>query len=188
MRITFTATLLGAVLVAAPAFPAGMNAGVETEYAGGTVVTIPVNTRGRLDMSDAQMLQFHYGKPTYKIDYSKITTLEVTEKSEPRLGRIGAKAMPFLQKKAQSLSIGFTGENGRGETVILEMAKYRMGEVLPVLEARSGKRVSGANGVPVAMAQKGPVTAKPASSADGGAFWGDRYWKTERNEEAWKKK
>jgi len=187
MRITFTATLLGAVLVAAPAFPAGMNAGVESEYAGGTVVTIPVNTRGRLDTSDPKMLQFHYGKPTYKIDYSKITTLEVTEKSEPRLGRIGAKALPFLQKKAQALSIGFTGENGRGETVILEMAKYRMGEVLPVLEARSGKRVAGTNGAPVA--QKGPGLSKPAgSSADGAPFWGDRYWKTARNEEAWKKK
>ena len=93
MRLTFSVTLLGAVLVAAPAFPAGMGAGVETEYAGGTVVSIPVNTRGRLDTSDKKTLLFHYGKPTYRIDYAKITSLELAEKSEHRFGKIGAKAL-----------------------------------------------------------------------------------------------
>lgn len=196
MRRTLTVTVFGLVIAGATAFPAAMNLSFESEYAGGTVAAIPVNTKGQLDLSDSKALKFHYGTPTYAIEYAKITNLELTEKSEPRLGRIGGKALPFLQKKGQSLNITFAGANGKNEMVMLDFSRQRMSEIVPMLESRTGKRVAlpgGANAEPVEQAStgkpKGPAYSKPlGSTADGQAFWGDRYWKTERNQETWSKK
>jgi hypothetical protein len=156
-------------------------ASFESEYAGGTVVTIPVNAKGKLDLSDDNELQFHYGDTTYRTPYSKITSIEVADDAAGGgwPGKV-SRFVPFMRKK-NVVSVGFQGDDGRSETIQLELARNVSDVVVPLLESKSGKRAAGtAEGAPSATAQ--------SSAAAREAWWGDRYWKTTRNSEVWDKK
>jgi hypothetical protein len=148
-------------------------AGVESEYAGGTVVSIPLKAKGRLDVSDDQSLRFHFGSQPYKINYSRITSMELNERNDKLFGKV-----PIPMKKTQVLTIGFSGSEGRGESVILEMSKDSLGNVLPALEEKSHKRITSA---------WAEAAARANADEDGNTWWGDRYWRTNRNSQGWEK-
>ena len=54
---------------------------------------------------------------------------------------IGALPMLFSKKKKHFLTIAFTNQQGENEVLILELAKGIVRTTIPILEARTGKKV-----------------------------------------------
>lgn len=126
--------------------------GDKTAYVGGTVKTIKEGQQGFLNLDDKESLSFSYGKnQQYKIAYSKIASMEFGQKVGRRVGAtvalgvttlgIGALPMLFSKKKKHFLTIAFVNAAGENEAVILELAKGSVRTTIPVLEARTGKKV-----------------------------------------------
>lgn len=132
-------------------------------YAGGTVAAIPQATSGKLDLSDKNTLRFHYGKPTWSLDYSKIVSIEVADKKAPPKILI----IPKVTKDKRVFHLTFDNERGQKHNVFLEMPVEVALDVLPLLEERSGKS----------------AVVEGMVNPDG--WWGDRYWRTARNQAVW---
>lgn len=166
-----TALCLSVLMTMGGLLTAGSPNAYDTEYTGGTVASIPLKTRGQLDVSDPENLQFRYGTPAFKVPYRNITALELTLEQERLFGKV-----PVPLRKTHLLTISFAGPNGERESLALELSKAAVGEAVPVIEERSGKRATS------------PWTDAVAASNDAAnGWWGDRYWRTPRNTAAWEK-
>ena len=132
-------------------------------YTPGTVAAIPQLTSGKLDLSDKTTMRFHYGKPTWSLDYSRISSIEVGDKRSPaRMLKI-----PKVTKDKRVFHLTFDGDRGQKNNVHFEMPVDVAFDVLPLLEERSGKS----------------AIVEGMQNPDG--WWGDRYWRTSRNEAVW---
>lgn len=136
--------------------------GFDSLYAGGTVAAIPQNSMGKLDLSDRAALRFHYGKPTWSVPYSKVTSIAVADRKQPKMLHV-----PKLMKDKRVFTIGFSNENGQKQNLIIEMPVQTALSALPLLEERTGKA----------------AVVEGAQNPDG--WWGDRYWRTTRNSGTW---
>lgn len=136
--------------------------GFDSQYTGGSVALIPQYTNGKLDLSDRNKLQFHYGKPTLAIPYAKITSIEVADKRMNEWIQV-----PKLSKRKRVFTIQFENDRGATQKLNLEMNLTASMEALPLLQERSGKDV------------------QVLGVADSEGYWGDRYWKTAANAEMW---
>lgn len=133
----------------------------DSQYTGGTIAHIPQFTNGKLDLSDSRTLRFHYGKPTWSLDYAKISSIEVADKKMSRMIKV-----PKLMKDKRVFTIGFAGDKGK-QTMVVELPIQAALTALPLLEERTGKA----------------AVVEGAQSPDG--WWGDRYWRTASNTQVW---
>ncbi len=131
-------------------------------YTSGTVAAIPKQTAGRLDLNNAEVLTFHYGKPSWSIAYRRIKNVEVADKSLDALIRI-----PKVNERRRTFTIEFFGPSDDLQFTTFEIPLKDSFEVLPLIEQRTGK----------AVAVSGAQTP--------GAWWGDGIWKTTRNAALW---
>ncbi len=125
--------------------------GDKAAYVGGTLKDIKEGTKGTLNLDDAKVLVFDYGKGRYTIPYGRIKIMEFGQKVGRRVGAtvalgvttlgIGALPMLFSKKKKHYLTISFANDQGGNEAMVIELAKGVVRTVLPILEARTGKRV-----------------------------------------------
>lgn len=135
----------------------------DSQYLGGTVAHIPQFTNGKLDLSDARTLKFHYGKPTWSVDYARITMIEVGDrKTAPRMVKV-----PKLMKDKRVFTLTFKGEKGVLNKLVMEVPVNESHAALPLLEERTGK------------------TAVVEGAQDPDHVWTDRYWKTTANTDVW---
>lgn len=113
------------------------------KYIGGTLVTIPEKTEGRLDTSQEKVAKFAWKKGEVTIPYDKITSLEYGQKAGRRIGMAVAVSPLFLlsKKRKHYVTIGFTDEQGKQQGAVLELAKGKVRSALSTLETRSGKQV-----------------------------------------------
>jgi len=132
-------------------------------YTHGTVAAIPQLTSGKLDFSDKSALRFHYGKPTWSLDYSKIVSIEVADKKSPARMLV----IPKVTKDKRVFHVTFEGDRNQKHNVFFEMPVDIALDVLPLLEERSGKS----------------AVVEGMVNPDG--WWGDRYWRTARNQPVW---
>ncbi len=123
-------------------------------YYGGTVAAFKdakKEIKGRLVTSDEKDLQFMFGKgQVVSIPYANFVDLEYGQKSGRRvgaavattilLGPIGLLTL-FSKKQDHFLTLGFTDEAGKEQVAIFKLNKNMVRTVLPILEARSGKKV-----------------------------------------------
>src|SRR5687768_7981005 len=123
-------------------------------YYGGTVATFKdakKEIKGRLVTSDEKDLQFMFGKgQMVSIPYANFVDLEYGQKSGRRvgaavattilLGPIGLLTL-FSKKQDHFLTLGFTDEAGKEQVAVFKLNKNMVRTVLPILEARSGKKV-----------------------------------------------
>lgn len=127
-------------------------------YFGGTLKTFegakdPVE--GLLDTRDDKTLTFtatdkHYSGVHFGIPYDAIIDLEYGQKAGRRvgaavattvlLGPLGLLAL-FSKKRKHFLTVGFKGEDGNDQVAVIELGKDIVRTTLPVLEARSGKKI-----------------------------------------------
>lgn len=148
----FQRTIGAAVALAlfAPYLAAAVR-GDKAAYVGGTVKTIKDGQQGILNLDDKKVLRFSYGKTAYEIPYDRIKSMEFGQKVGRRVGStialgvttlgIGALPMLFSKKKKHFLTVAYTNEQGENEAMILELAKGIVRTTVPILEARTGKKV-----------------------------------------------
>jgi hypothetical protein len=107
--------------------------------------------KGHLITSDEKALIFKYGKnQTAAIPYDHFIDMEYGQKSGRRvgaavattilLGPIGLLTL-FSKKQNHFLTIGYTDEAGKEQVAVFKLNKDLVRPALPILEARSGKKV-----------------------------------------------
>jgi hypothetical protein len=126
----------------------------QASYYGGTVATFKdakKEIKGHLVTTDETNLQFIYSNnQTVSIPYANFIDMEYGQKSGRRVGAavvttilLGPLGLLTLMSKKQKhfLTLGFKDENGKEQVAIFKLNKDMVRTVLPILEARSGKKV-----------------------------------------------
>jgi len=136
------------------------------EYIGGTAKSIPLNSSGSISVSDAKELRFNYGQSVYKIPYSQITGTNVVQGERRHLlGKIPVPTM-FPGRKKQTLAINYKDPAGASGTLNFELT------------------ASEATAVRDGIAERQTVAQSATSQQGPEEWWGDKYWKTTRNQAA----
>ncbi len=159
--------LLSALVVAAVP-PAMLRAASDTvQYVGGTVKSIPVNSAGTFNFDDAKEFSFNYKGSVFKLAYTQITGTTI-EKADVRhvMRVIPAESLIFTHRK-RNLVISYTDASGAPGTLNFELAAYRAADAQQTIAAK-----------------KAPPSAAAAVAASN-EWWGDKVWKTKRNQAAW---
>lgn len=134
------------------------------EYIGGTAKSIPLNASGSISVSDAKELRFNYGQSVYKIPYSQITGTSVVQGERRHvLGKIPVPTM-FPGRRKQTLAINYKDPAGASGTLNFELTASEATAVRDGIAERQTFAQSAAT-------QQGPEE-----------WWGDKYWKTNRNQ------
>lgn len=123
-------------------------------YFGGTAVEFKdakKEVKGRLTTTDEKALQFNYGtNQIFSIPYDHFIDIEYGQKSGRRVGAAVATTillgplglLTLLSKKQKHfVTIGYTDEAGKEQVAVFKIDKDMVRTFLPILEARSGKKV-----------------------------------------------
>ncbi|HEV2688982.1 MAG TPA: hypothetical protein VGV35_10515 [Bryobacteraceae bacterium] len=134
------------------------------EYVGGTAKTIPANATGTLSANDARELQFNYGQSVYRLPYAQITGTELMQGEGRHI--LHKIPVPSFGKRKETLAINYKDAAGAKGTLNFQ------------LSTRQAKDTSAA----IDAWKTAPQTA---TASDPNEWWGDRYWKTNRNKSTW---
>lgn len=150
--------------------------GDRAQFMGGTVKSIPNNVQGTFSLEDKTALVFSHEKGEYRLPYDRITSMEFGQKVGRRVGAtvalgvttlgIGALPMLFSKKKKHYLTVGFKEQDGTNGAAIFELAKDIVRTTLPVLEARTGKKVEVEDVKGETKAAQSSKAATPAAAAE----------------------
>jgi len=135
------------------------------EYVGGTVKSIPVNVSGSLSTADAKELQFNYGQSVYRLPYAQITSTDAAAGEGRHL--LHKIPVPSFGKRKETLAINYKDAAGANGTLNFELSSH---------QAKATREA-------IAAWKATPQTA--ASTPESTDWWGDRYWKTNRNLSTW---
>ncbi|MBA3972795.1 MAG: hypothetical protein C0504_01100 [Candidatus Solibacter sp.] len=118
--------------------------GFEAEYLGGTLPTLAPNTAGTVLTTDPISFIFKTKDATVRIPFDRIHQIEYGQKVDRRVLEAFLLSPLFVlsKKRAHFVSIGFEGEDGRLEALVLRVDKKAVRTVLVSLEARSGRKVT----------------------------------------------
>ena len=109
---------------------------------------------GTLNTNDENELQFAYTlkkqKRTYSIPYNQFQDIEYGQKAGRRVGAAIATGillspvglfMLFSKKRKHFITIGYVDGEGKEQVAVFELGKDIVRTTLPILEARSGKKI-----------------------------------------------
>jgi hypothetical protein len=146
-------------------------ADIEAQYVGGTRATIPANASGTLSLDDSKELKFTYGAAVYRVPYAQITGSDI-QKAEDGHKLFGRVPLPSVTpwKRKQTLSISFKDSTDKPGTLNFQVWSKDATLAAAMLTARKDLKPG--------------VTAQSAGSTED-TWWGDKYWKTTRNEAKW---
>ncbi len=147
--------------------PAGLFAasGGSTEFVGGTIKSIPANAVGSLDASGPEGLRFLYGSSVFSLSYDKITGAQVAEPVSRHLWRV---PVPTIGRGVRLLTISYRDADKSGMVTF----KAPVPVAWNVWSAIDDRR-------------KKPAASTKAAVSVEEAWWGDKYWRTNRNKEKW---
>ena len=125
-------------------------------YVGGTAAEFKGTKKaidGHLNITDETNFEFAYsgGRGSFKIPYANFIDMEYGQKSGRRVGAaavsfifFGPVGLLFLFSKKQQhfLTLGYRDESGKEQVALFKLDKDAVRTVLPILEARSGKKVT----------------------------------------------
>ena len=110
---------------------------------------------GTLNLENANELKFEYvlnkSKSSYSIPFDQIIDIEYGQKAGRRVGAAVATALLispiglfllFSKKRKHFITIGYKGAEGKEEVAVFELGKDIVRTTLPILEARSGKKLT----------------------------------------------
>ena len=137
-------------------------------YVGGSVKSIPLNLTGTLDVSDKGDLRFDYGMATYHLPCSQITSTAISQ-DETRhiLHKIPVPSL-FPERKKQTLTVNYKDAAGANGTLNFELTAAQASALLDIIAIKKA--------IPQATAN---------SNQHSDDWWGDKYWKTNRNLTGW---
>jgi len=159
--------LLISALVFAAVPPSVVRAADTVQYVGGTVKSIPVNSTGVFNFDDAKEFRFIYGGSVYKVAYDQITSTEIDKADIRRVFHVFPAMSPIASHRKQTLVINYTDSTGAAGSLNFELAAYRASDAQETIAAK-----------------RSPISAA-AAVAETNEWWGDRYWKTPRNQATW---
>ena len=134
-------------------------------YIDGNVANLTPNSGATLYMTNPQTLELKTPLHQVQIPYAQISKAEVgsvmvhTADPEP-LYKVWALPKRLMKSETQQMTLAFTDGNGLEQKMTIEMSKISADSVMATIERHS---------------------AKVANSG----WWGDSYWKTSRNRDAW---
>ena len=134
------------------------------DYVGGTVKSIPADASGSFDFDDTRELKFLFHGGFYSVPYEMITGTELTkdDSSHHILRKIPA---PSFGHKKETLTISFKDANGSKGSLSFAVSLSQGNVAVDTIAAKK------------AFAE--------ATSIPSNDWWGDRYWKTNRNKSEW---
>jgi hypothetical protein len=157
LTITTLTVLAGGLLAAADS--------TSVTYVSGTIGDLSPNTGARLYLNDAKSMEIRTPLHTVQVPYSQISkaelgTIQIYSPETEALYKVWALPKRFMTSESQKMTVAFTNENGQAQSMTIELPKKSASALLATIERRSGT-VANAN------------------------WWGDGYWKTTRNKDAW---
>jgi hypothetical protein len=153
-------------LVFAAVPPAVVRAVSDTaQYVGGTVKSIPVNSAGTFNFEDAKEFRFSYNGSVYKLPYDQITSTGIEKADVRHVWHVFPAISPIASRRRQTLVINYADGTGATGTLNFELMAYRAVEAQDTIAAK-----------------RSPIAPTAAASNE---WWGDKYWKTRRNQAAW---
>ena len=156
--------LISALLFAAVLPAAVHGASAPVQYVGGTVKSIPVNSGGTFNFDDAKDFRFTYDGSVYKLPYDQITSTSIEKADIRRVWHVFPAMSPIANHRMQTLVVNYTDATGATGTLNFELMEYRAVDAQETIAAK-----------------RSPVAASPAETA----WWGDKLWKTTRNQSVW---
>jgi len=134
------------------------------EYVGGTVKSIPANATGSFDFDDTREMKFLFSGGFYAVPYELITGTELSkdESSHHIFRKIPA---PSFGHKKETLTIAFKDAAGTAGSLSFDVSGNQANLAVDTIAAKK------------AFAE--------AATIPGNDWWGDRYWKTNRNKSGW---
>jgi hypothetical protein len=157
--LTFTTltVLAGGLLAAADS--------TSVTYVSGTIGELSPNTGATLHMNNAKSMEIRTPLHSVQVPYHQISKAELgtvqshTSESDA-LYKVWALPKRFMTSQTQEMTVAFTNENGQAQSITIELPKKTASVLFATIERLSG---------PVANAN----------------WWGDGYWRTTRNKDAW---
>ena len=144
----------------------------DVEFVGGTTKIIPLNTMGTLDAATTNGLHFRYGRGDFDLPYNRIIRTEIGETPGHHLWKV---PVPHLGKGTRLLTVTYKeGESGTG-MVTFRAATSTISAINSEIDDQ--KRAP-------AVATSTP-TKSVDKKATGEDWWGDAYWRTNRNKSKW---
>lgn len=137
---------------------AGLNS-KKAAYYGGTTkdkdfLGAKGSVEGVLDVGNEKELAFQYklngGNRTYSIPYNQFIDIEYGQKAGRRVGAAIATAvllapvglfLLFSKKRKHFVTIGYKDADEKEQVAVFELGKDIVRTTLPILEARSGKKI-----------------------------------------------
>jgi hypothetical protein len=156
--------LISALLFAAVPPAAVLGASAPVQYVGGTVKSIPVNSGGTFNFEDAKDFRFTYDGSVYKLPYDQITGTSIEKADIRRIWHVFPAMSPIANHRMQTLVINYTDATGATGTLNFELMEYRAVDAQETIAAK-----------------RSPLAASPAEAE----WWGDKLWKTTRNQAVW---
>jgi hypothetical protein len=141
MRRAVSILMMSILAVPLPAL-AGINKD-SAMYIGGTVTSIPDQTEGKLDFTNAERMTFKWSAGSWDLPYKQITSLEYGQKAGRRVGVaiVFTVWALFSKKRRHFLTIGFKDADGNAQAALIEIGKNKTKASLAILEARTGLKV-----------------------------------------------
>jgi hypothetical protein len=160
--------VLISTLVFAAVPPAVVSAASDlVQYVGGTVKSIPVNSAGTFSFEDAKEFRFNYKGAVYSLPYDRITSTEIERADVRRVLHVFPAMSPIASHRKQTLVVNYTDAAGAAGTLNFELAAYRAVDAQETIAAK-----------------RSPISPA-AAAAKSNEWWGDKVWKTKRNQAAW---
>lgn len=112
----------------------------EAVYRQGRAAGLLENTRGKLDASAGDVLQFTWEKGSWKVPYAQIKTLYVSLTRRPESGAVFG--LPGVgAKRKLLLSLLFVDDRGSNRNAVFFFPGAAPREFLQALEGRTGRKV-----------------------------------------------
>jgi hypothetical protein len=158
--LTFTTltVLAGGLLAAADA--------TSVTYVKGNIDELTPNTEATLYLNNAKSMEFRTLEHTVQVPYGKISKAELgaIQSRTPEtdaLYKVWTLHKRFMMSpQTQEMTVAFTNEKGQNQTMTIELPKKTAAGLFATIERHSGT-VADSN------------------------WWGDDYWKTNRNKDTW---
>ena len=133
-------------------------------YIGGNVADLAPNTGATL-YSSSQAMELRTPLHTVEVPYAQISKAEmgqiVEHTYEPEAPyKVWSLPKRLIRTQGQEMTLTFSGANGESQTMTIELSKKAAAKLMTRIERRSAI-VANSN------------------------WWGDDYWKTNRNKEQW---
>ena len=138
----------------------------EFQYLEGDVAGIAQNAIGVMDLESATVLTLRGPETKFDIPYAAITKSQhkvvTLDDKEPlyKVWALGKRLMPQLP--VEIVTLQFVDKSGKASSVTLEMYQTHVDKIMGRIQRAEERR-----------------------AINSGAFWGDRVWKTKRNQDSW---